>query len=354
MNEMSGSVQIEFFFSWGFLRTQRLALQEVLYNDSLAFIVIAYEINEIWSIDVAYVDKLAKYNNGVKYLLVAVDVLLRFLRVVPRRSKSAPDAAKAFEKMIEKVQPQNVWSDKGTEFKEAFKNLCVKRGIATYTTASETKSAFAERNIRSLKNIMYKHMENKCTYHYISKLSQFVSTINSRVNRVTKLAPNKVTKKHEPHLRCLAAEQSSKFVKNTKVSVIKFGWPNKIYHSKRVINKVSRTKYLQKWKLQRSTIQHTIWETRVVIQSTETFTNPNLWRSMDEFGIYLESAGSMNIYSGNTMAAFRILLAHPIHLEGDWSFLTYFVNVRMSSWVSITAKFNNKTRCPLSTRIFST
>ena len=55
--------------------------------------VIAYEINEIWSIDVAYVDKLAKYN-GVKYLLVAVDVLSRFLRVVPMRSKSAPDAAK--------------------------------------------------------------------------------------------------------------------------------------------------------------------------------------------------------------------------------------------------------------------
>ena len=93
--------------------------------------VIAYEINKIWSIDVAYVDKLAKYNNGVKYLLVAVDVLSRFLRVVPMRSKSAPDAAKAFEKMIEKVQPQKVWSDKGTEFKGAFKNLCDKRGIAT-------------------------------------------------------------------------------------------------------------------------------------------------------------------------------------------------------------------------------
>ena len=39
---------------------------------------------------------------------------------------------------------------------------------------------------------------------------------------------------------------------------------------------------------------------------------------MDEFDIYLESAGSMNIYSGNTMTAFRNLLAHPIHLEGDW------------------------------------
>ena len=31
-----------------------------------------------------------------------------------------------------------------------------------------------------------------------------------RVNRITKLAPNKVTKKQEPHLRSLAAEQSRK------------------------------------------------------------------------------------------------------------------------------------------------
>ena len=39
---------------------------------------------------------------------------------------------------------------------------------------------------------------------------------------------------------------------------------------------------------------------------------------MDEFDIYLESVNAMNIYSGNTMAAFRNLLAHPIHLEDDW------------------------------------
>ena len=45
--------------------------------------VISYDIDEIWSIDVAYVDMLAKYNHGVKYLLVAVDVLSRKLRVEP-------------------------------------------------------------------------------------------------------------------------------------------------------------------------------------------------------------------------------------------------------------------------------
>ena len=181
--------------------------------------VIAYDINEIWSIDVAYVDKLAKYNNGVKYLLVAVDVLSRYLRVSPMRSKSAEETARTFRKMIQKQKPQKVWTDKGTEFKGAFKNLCDQEGIETYTTQSETKSAYAERNIRSLKNIIYKHLEHKWTYHYINKLSQFVDTINSRVNRVTNLAPNKVSKKHVPLLRSLAAEKSAKLVKKPRFEV---------------------------------------------------------------------------------------------------------------------------------------
>ena len=46
---------------------------------------VAYRINEIWSVDVAYVDKIAQHNNGVKYLLVAVYVLSRYLRVQPMR-----------------------------------------------------------------------------------------------------------------------------------------------------------------------------------------------------------------------------------------------------------------------------
>ena len=58
--------------------------------------VIANDINEIWSIYVAYVVKLAKYNHGVKYLFVAVDVLSRKLRLEPMRSKTAGETAKTF------------------------------------------------------------------------------------------------------------------------------------------------------------------------------------------------------------------------------------------------------------------
>lgn len=172
--------------------------------------VLAFSINEIWSIDLADVSKLHAYNDGTKFLLVAVDVLSRYVRVEPLKSKTAANTAKGFAKMIRKKKPEKVWSDKGTEFKGEFKELCHRRGIDMYTTQSKTKSAFAERNIRSLKNIMYKHMEQKWTYSYISHLQEFVTTINSRVNRVTKLAPNKVSKKDVAHLVSLTNTQPSR------------------------------------------------------------------------------------------------------------------------------------------------
>ena len=151
--------------------------------------VIVKDINEIWSLGLAHVDKLAKYNRDVKYLLVAVDCLSRYLRVEPMKTKYATEAAQAFKKMIKYKQPLKVWVDDGTEFLGAFKSMCEKKGIHLHSTFSETKFAFAERNIRSLKNIIYKYLEEKWTYSYIDKLDQFVNTINSRVNRVTKLAP---------------------------------------------------------------------------------------------------------------------------------------------------------------------
>ena len=114
--------------------------------------VIVNDLNEVWSVDIAFVDKFAKYNRGVKCLLVAVDCLSRYLKVEPLKTKYATETAEAFKKTIKHKQPKNVWVDDGTEFLGAFKDLCNKRGIHLYSTFSEKKSAFAERKIRSLKN----------------------------------------------------------------------------------------------------------------------------------------------------------------------------------------------------------
>ena len=47
-------------------------------------------------------------------------------------------------------------------------------------------------------------------------MQDFVNAINSRTNRVTNLAPNKVTKKDVPRLISLRAEQSLKLVRRPK------------------------------------------------------------------------------------------------------------------------------------------
>ena len=62
--------------------------------------VIVNDLNEVWSLDLAHVDKLSKYNSNVKYLLVAVDCLSRYLHVEPLKTKYATETAKAFQYMI--------------------------------------------------------------------------------------------------------------------------------------------------------------------------------------------------------------------------------------------------------------
>ena len=90
-----------------------------------------------------------------------------------------------------KNRPKKIWVDKGTDFAGAFKRFCAAEGIQVYSTMSETKAVFAERTIRSLKNILYRYIED-FGYKYIHKLSQFIITLNSRRNSSIDMRPKTV------------------------------------------------------------------------------------------------------------------------------------------------------------------
>ena len=112
---------------------------------------------EIWCMDLAYVDKLAKDNNGVKYLLVRQDLFDRTVDAKGMKTKDSKETVHAFLTMItKKNRPEKIWVDKETEFAGEFKKLCKAEGIQINSTMSETKAAFAERTIRSLKKILYR------------------------------------------------------------------------------------------------------------------------------------------------------------------------------------------------------
>ena len=108
------------------------------------------------------------------------------------KTKDSQETTKAFSSMITKRnRPKKIWVDKGTEFAGAFKKFCTAEGIQVYSNMSETMAAFAERTIRSMKNIVHRYMEdfgNK----YKHKLPQFITPLNSRRNSLIDMRPNTV------------------------------------------------------------------------------------------------------------------------------------------------------------------
>ena len=138
--------------------------------------------NEIWCMEPAYFDKLTKEINGVKNLLVRQDLFGRTVIARGLETNGSQEIVKAFSSKIRKRnRPKTLWVDKEAEFAGAFKNCCSAEGIQIYSTMSETKAVFAERTIRSLKNILYRYMSDY-GYKCIHKLPQFITTLNSRTN----------------------------------------------------------------------------------------------------------------------------------------------------------------------------
>ena len=61
---------------------------------------------EIWCMDLAYVDELAKDNNGVQYLLVRQDVFDRTVDAKVMKTKDTKETVRAFLTMITKKSSQ--------------------------------------------------------------------------------------------------------------------------------------------------------------------------------------------------------------------------------------------------------
>ena len=144
------------------------------------------------------------------------------------KTKDSQETVQAFSSIITKRnRPKKIWVDKGTDFAGAFKKFRIVEGIQVYSSMSETKAAFAERTIRSLKNILYRYMEDY-GYKYIHKLPQFNTTLNSRRNSSLDMRPKNVKNCH--FLSILYSKPSREFKNPTfkigdRVRISKYDLP---------------------------------------------------------------------------------------------------------------------------------
>ena len=79
--------------------------------------------NEIWCMDLAYVDKLAKEKNGVKYLLVRQDLFDGTVDATGMKTKDSKETIRAFLTMItKKIDPKKFGLTREQNLLESLEN----------------------------------------------------------------------------------------------------------------------------------------------------------------------------------------------------------------------------------------
>ena len=58
----------------------------------------SFRLNELWSVDLANMQKLSRYNHGINFIFVAVNILSRFVWALPLRKKTASECQNALQK----------------------------------------------------------------------------------------------------------------------------------------------------------------------------------------------------------------------------------------------------------------
>ena len=157
--------------------------------------IYAPEIDSLWEADLAFVQDLAKENDGVNYLLVVIDVFSKFLWVRPMKNKNARSLVQAFDSILsEKRKPEKLRTDKGTEFiNESFQQYLKKQGIQFYTATNEPKAAVVERVNRTLKSKLYRYFKGVNSLRYIDVLQDIVDSYNNTYHRSIGRSPATVS-----------------------------------------------------------------------------------------------------------------------------------------------------------------
>ena len=74
--------------------------------------------DNIWEVDLADMQSLSKNNEGIKYLLCAIDLFSNYAFFVPLKDKKGISIVNAFNKIIKQSnrKPNKIWVDPGGEF----------------------------------------------------------------------------------------------------------------------------------------------------------------------------------------------------------------------------------------------
>ena len=142
-------------------------------------------------------------NDGVKFLLVVIDVFSRFLWVEPLKNKQAKTIIDAFTRIFRrsKRKPRRLRTDRGSEFTaQAVQNFMKKKKVHQMFTSNELQANYAERVIKTLKSKIFRYVVNENTFHYTPVLQDIVASYNNTWHHGIRARPKNVNKSNESRL----------------------------------------------------------------------------------------------------------------------------------------------------------
>ena len=149
--------------------------------------------DNIWGADLADMELISRYNNGIRFLLCVTNIFSKYAWVVPLKDKKGVSIVTAFQSILKqpKRKPNKIWVDKGSQFYNAFfKKWLEDNDIVIYSAHNEGKSVdFSFRFIRTLKSKIYEHMTSISKNVYTDKLDDIVDEYNNTYHTTIKMKP---------------------------------------------------------------------------------------------------------------------------------------------------------------------
>ena len=141
--------------------------------------VLSNGIDEIWAADLVEMGKFSKWNKGMKYLLMVIDVFSKFGWIEPLKDKRGESVSEAFKNILSSGRhPRFLWTDRGSEFYNAnFKRLLKEHNITLYSTEKEEKSSVVERWNPTMKNRLWKCFQRITTQFILINLGKWLMNI---------------------------------------------------------------------------------------------------------------------------------------------------------------------------------
>jgi transposase InsO family protein len=162
--------------------------------------IIAPHIDAQWQGDLADLGNIVTYNDGMRYILIMIDVVSKYAWAEPLQKKDAKSVKNALEKMFARTtrRPEKIQTDDGKEFLNSqVQEYLREHGIKFFTLKSDKKAAIVERLIRTIKERLFRYMHEKNTRRYIDVLQDVVSSYNDTYHKSIKMSPAAVNEKTE-------------------------------------------------------------------------------------------------------------------------------------------------------------